>query len=157
MKVDKLIRNTLLSLGALFVLIIAFIFFMFDASNKFADEHSAFIESYLTDFSVNWSTADVHSRTTNQLLSKMNEANARATIARFNVLGKLQRIEDLKIMNYFTGTSEVTGQIHLKAYYEGGLSLVKIVIIVNDDKVQVGGLHIKPIKELIPIVKVNEV
>ena len=156
MKVGKLIRNSLIGMGVAFIIFIALMVYMLDASNRFAEEHSAFIETYLTDLSLQWSISDIHSRSTNQLLSQMNEAQGRAVIARFNVLGKLKRIEELEMMNYFTGTSGVTGQFQLIAIYEGGTSLVKIVVIVKDEKVKVAGLHIKPLKVLPPVITEHE-
>ena len=143
-------------MGVAFIIFVAFMVYMLDASNRFAEEHSAFIETYLTDLSLQWSISDIHSRSTNQLLSQMNEAQGRAVIARFNVLGKLKRIEELEMMNYFTGTSGVTGQFQLIAIYEGGPSLVKIVVIVKDEKVKVAGLHIKPLKVLPSVIIEHE-
>jgi len=151
MKVRKLARNMLIGAGAIFIIFIAFMMFMLNASVKFKHEHTAFIETYLTDLSTQWSISDIHSRSTNQLLSQMNEAQGRAVIARYNVLGKLKRIEELEMMNYYTGTSGVTGQFQLLVVYEGGPSLVKIVVIVKDDKVKVAGLHIKPLQGLPPV------
>ena len=156
MKVGKLIRNSLIGMGVAFIIFVALMVYMLDASNRFAEEHSAFIETYLTDLSLQWSISDIHSRSTNQLLSQMNEAQGRAVIARFNVLGKLKRIEELEMMNYFTGTSGVTGQFQLIAIYEGGPSLVKIVVIVKDEKVKVAGLHIKPLKVLPSVIIEHE-
>ena len=156
MKVGKLIRNSLIGIGVVCIIFVSFMAYMLDASDKFAQEHTAFIESYLTDLSVQWSVSDIHSRSTNQLLSQMNEAHGRAVIAKFNVLGKLKRIEEIEMMNYFTGTSGITGQFQLIAIYEGGPTLVKIVVIEKDEKVKVAGLHIKPIRGLPSIVTERE-
>lgn len=146
MKVGKLIRNTFIGLGAIFIIFGALMIYMYNASSRFAEEHTDFIESYLSDLSNQWSVSDIHGRSTNQLLSQMNKAHGRAVIDKFNVLGKLKRIEELEMINYFTGTSGVTGQFQLVAIYEGGASLVKVVVIKKDDIVKIAGLHIKPIK-----------
>ena len=59
-------------------------------------------------------------------------------------------------MNYFIGMSGITGQFQMIAIYEGGPSLVKIVVIKKDDRVKVAGLHIKPLRGLPPKFKERE-
>ena len=147
----RVLVKILAALGVVFLGLVAVVAFLFRESSDFREEHELFIEQFLHSYSEHWEVADVHSHVATEFLESLSTPEGRQAIAIFRRLGRLRSISDLKIGNFFAGTSGKRGDFSFKATFANSPALVKLTLQEKDGSPRVLGLHITPSSDLQPL------
>ncbi len=140
----KILKNILIGFGVFFVAVIGLIVFLSAESSGFRDKQTPFIETFMMEFSENWEVSAVHAKLTNDLLKQIDSPAGGNALEIFRTQGSFKEMSDLVLQNYNSGTSGKTGKFTFKALFTGGPALVEIILVENEGKTLVGGLHITP-------------
>jgi len=140
----KILRNILIGFGVVFVAVIGLIVFLSNESNDFRDKQFPFIETFMMEFSENWEVSSVYEKLTNDLLKQIDSPAGRNALDIFKTQGSFKEMSDLVLVNYNAGTSGKTGKFTFKALFTSGPALVEIILVENQGKTLVNGLHITP-------------
>jgi len=144
----KIIKNILVSLGIIFVIVVAAISYIAMGSSSFKKEYSPFAEKFLFDYSQAWKISDVEGRLSSEFLADLNSMKSRNAISLFESLGKLESISDVEINQYNSGTNGETGIFIFKAVFNNAKTAVTLTIRKNNNGIKVLGLNINITEEL---------
>ena len=114
-------------------------------SEAFKQEHTPFVESYVRDFSKNWSLGDIQERSTNEFLTQITTSQGKAAIQGFRTLGRLESISDLEMPRYFSGTDGTTAVFQFKGQFTNGSAVVEVEIRKQGESARVQRLRLTPI------------
>jgi hypothetical protein len=141
----KILKNILAVLGLLVVILIGLAVFTGYSSEAFKQENAPFVESYVRDFSQNWSLSDVEGRSTNEFLTQIATPQGKAAIRAFRTFGRLEAISDLEMPRYFSGTNGTSAVFQFKGRFSNGSAVVEIEVMQHGGKVRVQRIRLTPI------------
>jgi hypothetical protein len=137
------VKNILAGLGVLFLVAVALFTWVGASSRQFRQEQSAFVETFLRDFSTHWDVADVRDRLSDTLAEQTSTTQGQQLLREFKQLGALKSVRDLELQRYFAGTNGRTGYFSLNGTFENGEAVVHVSITKKDGAVHVIGFYLK--------------
>lgn len=147
----KILKNIFITLGVIFILVISFVAILAFKTSGFKEEYSPFVSKFMIEVSKEWKLNDLQHLVTNEFYDQINTPEGRQSVIFFKKLGKLKNIEDLELSQYrsFAGSNSYKlGIFTFKAEFENASTLVKMTVVVKDEKTQVHNLYINPTSEI---------
>ena len=136
-----------MGLGAIFLLILAGVFYLFNTTDNFKDENAVFVEQFLYKYSERWETSDVRDMLSKEFLSSLNTGDSRRAITNFKSLGKLRKISEIEMTSYNAMNSETTGTFVLKAKFENSITAVTVSVRKDERGLRILSLNINAIQQ----------
>lgn len=138
----RVAKTILIGLGALFLVVIAFLAWIGVSSSQFRKEQAPFVEAFVTDLSKRWDIADVYDRLANPVVEQAGTPQAQQLLHRFKQLGVLRSVRDLELRRYETNNNGRTGYFSFKGAFENGEAVVEVTIVKKDGAVRVLGFYL---------------
>ena len=142
----RVIRKILVGLGAVFVVILAFVAWMMVSSRQFRTEQGPFVQTFVTDLSRHWNVADVGERLAGPVLDQALTPQGQQVLHQFKQLGALRSVANLGMQNYNIGTTGRTGTFHFKGTFDNGEADVEVVVVKRGGTPWVLGFHLNGIQ-----------
>lgn len=139
----RVLKTILISLGVLFLVVIALFAWSGMSSSQFRKEQTPFVETFVTDLSKRWDIADVHDRMANPFIEETSTPQAQHLLHQFKQLGMLKSMHDLELRSYYSNNNERTGIFSFKGIFENGEAVVNVTIAKKDGAVRVLGFYLK--------------
>jgi hypothetical protein len=139
----RVLKTILISLGVLFLVIIALFTWSKVSSSQFGKEQAPFVETFVIDLSRHWDIADVQGRMTNPFIEETSTPQAQQLLHQFKRLGALKSTQDLKLRAYKSFNNEQTGLFSFKGIFENGEAMVNVTIVNKDGAVRVVRFYLK--------------
>lgn len=113
----------------------------FDASSR------AYLDENLPPILSTWSTQELRSRASPQLLDVFNDEQARLLFRNLSTLGQLRELGDANGESNITFTPHagrvITAAYIAKAYFEGGDAIVRARLILHDEQWKFLSFHVE--------------
>jgi hypothetical protein len=138
----RVLKKILIGLGVLFLVVIAFFTWVGVSSSQFRKEQSAFVETFVTDLSKRWNTADVYDRMSNSFIEQAGTPQAQQLLHQFKQLGALKSVRDLELRSYADNNGQ-TGVFSFKGKFENGEAVVNVTIVKKDEAVRVVAFYLR--------------
>jgi len=118
----------LVGLGALFLVVIAFVSWLGVSSNDFRKEQAPFVQKFVVDLSKRWDVADVRDRMSVSFIEQADTQPARELLNQFKRLGALKSVQDLELRSFMSMNGKRTGIFAFKGIFENGDGAVRVTI-----------------------------
>lgn len=139
----RVIRKILLGLGVLFLVIIACVTWLGTAGRQFRIEQTPFVETFVTDLSKHWDTAEVRDRLADNLIEDARTPDALQFFQQMKQqLGELRSARDFAMQAYKFDAAGRTGTVAFKGTFDNGEAEVEVTIRKKDSTVRVIGFNI---------------
>jgi hypothetical protein len=143
----RALKKILMSLGAVFALVIIAAVWLGILASSFKTEQTPFIHHFVADLSRQWIIHDVYDRLDNAVIEQASTPQGEQLMRRFRSLGALRSTGDLEMRNYNVGPFGATGAFSMKAYFENGEAVLDITLNRHNGAVRVVGFYMHGIKE----------
>lgn len=138
----RVIRKILLGLGVLFLVIIACVTGLGTAGRQFRIEQTPFVETFVTDLSKHWDTAEVRDRLADNLIEDARTSDALQFFQQMKQLGELRLARDFAMRAYKFDAAGRTGTVAFKGTFDNGEAEVEVTIRKKDSTVRVMGFNL---------------